>query len=229
MKLANMEHLELLVVERTSDLSEILSEKELLLKEIHHRVKNNMQLITSLLTIQAKTIDDESIKAMFRMCQGRIQTMALIHESLYKSDNLKSISIHEYMSALTTNLSHFQQGSDFQPASIKLSVDPIVLDIDIAIVCGLIVNELVTNSLKHAFSRKQPDPTITVSLTATTDTYSLRVSDNGTGIKDLTALESPTTMGFSIISVLATHQLEGRIVLDNESGTSIEIIFPRDE
>ncbi len=229
MKLANVHHLEHLVEQRTREQTALLAEKELLLKEIHHRVKNNMQLISSLLTIQSQSIDDASIKSMFRMCQGRIQAMALIHESLYKSDDLRTINVEEYLKALALNLSSFQQAPDVSTPEITVSVDPIVMSIDTAIVCGLIVNELVTNSLKHAFNKNQSNSAINIYLATEENNYCLRVADNGIGVSDTTAFENPASMGISIISVLALRQLEGKMVLDNDSGTSVEIVFPIDQ
>ncbi|MCH7742162.1 MAG: hypothetical protein IIB71_05815 [Proteobacteria bacterium] len=226
MKLENIHHLEQLVEARTHDLTELLSEKELLLKEIHHRVKNNMQLISSLLTIQSQTIQDTSVKSMFRMCQGRIQAMALIHESLYKSDDLRTIDIGDYLKTLVTNIGNFQQKPDTPTPEINVSVDSIIMSIDTAIVCGLIVNELVTNSLRHAFRNTQDHPSVNISLGIFQNNYRLRVTDNGSGIIDTTAFEKPNSMGISIVSVLALRQLEGKIVLENDSGTSVEIIFP---
>ncbi|MCZ6503030.1 MAG: triple tyrosine motif-containing protein, partial [Gammaproteobacteria bacterium] len=226
MKLANVHHLEQLVEARTQDLTELLSEKELLIKEIHHRVKNNMQLISSLLTIQSQTIQDTSIKSMFRMCQGRIQAMALIHESLYKSDDLRTINIEDYLKALVANLNNFQQVQDVSTPEINVSVDPIIMGIDTAIVCGLIVNELVTNSLRHAFQNVHDHPSVKISLVKIENNYCLSVMDNGSGIGDTTVFEKPNSMGVSIISVLALRQLEGKITLDNDSGTSVEIVFP---
>jgi two-component sensor histidine kinase/ligand-binding sensor domain-containing protein len=225
-KLANIHYLEQLVEERTQTLALLLSEKELLLKEIHHRVKNNMQLISSLLTIQSQSIQDSSIKSMFRMCQGRIQAMALIHESLYKSHDLQAIDIKDYLKALVANLGNFQHSPNSSDPEISLSVDPIIMSIDTAIVCGLIVNELVTNSLKHAFPKAHDHPAISIALKKFESSYSLCVSDNGSGIVDATAFEKPDSIGVSIISVLALRQLEGKMVLNNISGTSVEIIFP---
>ena len=226
LKLANVHHLEQLVEAKTQDLTDLLSEKELLLKEIHHRVKNNMQLISSLLTIQSQTIQDPSIKTMFRMCQGRIQAMALIHESLYKSSDLRTVNIEDYLRSLVTNINDFQQIPDVPAPEINVSVDPIIMSIDTAIVCGLIVNELVTNSLRHAFRRIHHHPSVNISLKIIHDNYSLTVTDNGSGIVDTTAFEKPNSMGISIVSVLALRQLEGKIVLGSDAGTSVEIIFP---
>ncbi|MBT8385889.1 MAG: PAS domain S-box protein [Ignavibacteria bacterium] len=202
-----------------------LKEKEILLREIHHRVKNNLQTISSLLDLQAESINDSAALEAFRSSQSRIRSMALIHERLYKSENLSRIKAQEYIKNLTDYL---EATYDSQAGNIKLktNIQNILLNLDTAIPCGLIINELVSNSMKYAFPEDQAG-TIEVSLlVSSADNISLSVRDDGIGIPaDITVKNSPS-LGLQLVYLLA-KQINGTLITERENGTKVEIIFSK--
>ncbi len=198
-----------------------LKEKESLLKEIHHRVKNNMQIISSLLHLQAQHLKDPEAAEALKQCQNRIRAMALVHERLYREENLAKIDFQEYAEQLLVHL--FQA---FLPRSknisFSLQIEAPPLTIEIAIPLALITTELVTNSLKHAFSPGQTGE-ILVSLRKEENNLVLKVSDNGKGLPE----EIPEKFGLEIVRLL-TAQLSGTFKMQSRSGkgTEAEVIFP---
>ena len=154
-----------------------LKEKEVLLKEIHHRVKNNMQIISSLLSLQRGCVEGEETINVLRDSQGRVRSMAIIHENLYQSPTLSNINFKKYIKELVKVILRAEYG--YQGIEIRLEVDDIRLDIDTAIPCGLIINELVTNSVKYAFP--QDKGTITIKFEYL-EAYELTIADDGTGL-----------------------------------------------
>ena len=202
-----------------------LEEKEILLREIHHRVKNNLQTISSLLDLQADSIKDPAALEAFRSSQSRIRSMALIHERLYKSENLSRIKAQEYIKNLTDYL---EATYDSQAGNIKLKTDVqnILLNLDTAIPCGLIINELVSNSMKYAFPGEQAG-TIEVSLlVSSADSISLSVKDDGIGIPDDIKIENSPSLGLQLVHLLV-KQISGTLKTMRENGTRVEIIFPK--
>jgi len=200
-----------------------LKEKEILLKEVHHRVKNNMQVISSLLNLQSQHITDKDSRAMFQESQNRVRSMALIHEKLYTSEDLSHIDIASYIHSLTHQLITTYSTAASR-VSMNIAINDIFLTITTAIPCGLIINELVTNALKHAFPQKQKG-TITVSMTpSNTDTLTLTVSDTGIGFPEAIDFNNTTTLGMQLVTSLA-QQLEGTITLDRSKGTTFTITF----
>ena len=159
-----------------------LREKELLLKEVHHRVKNNLQVISSLLNLQARELQDPETARLFRESQGRVRSMALIHEQLYRSNDLARIDFAAYVQDLVR---HLEQGlgSEAAPVRFRLDIEPLPLSLDLAIPCGMIVNELVSNAQKHAFPNGQAGE-IRVEFTRQSGGYCLTVADNGVGIQE---------------------------------------------
>jgi two-component sensor histidine kinase len=157
-----------------------LAEKEVLLQEIHHRVKDNLQIVSSLIDLQARHTEDEQILEMFRESRDRIRTMALAHEKLYQSDDLAHIDLPGYIRTLATDLMHSYSISTNQIES-DIHIDDIALEIDMAMPCGLIINELLSNALKYAFPDNRPG-CITLELRQVQPgSYLLRVADNGAG------------------------------------------------
>ncbi|HOS40520.1 MAG TPA: PAS domain S-box protein [Spirochaetota bacterium] len=202
-----------------------LREKETLLKEIHHRVKNNFQLVTSLLSLQSMSVNDEHLEREFSEAQGRVRSMALVHEKLYQSADLGSIDFAEYAREMSQSLSRSFAGGRRAP-NIAVNAVEVRLGVDKAIPCGLILNELVTNSCKHAFPESwRGDPAIAVDLSEEGGAVTLRVSDNGVGIADAVALEQPQTFGLSLVSLLA-RQLRGTIRVARDGGTAVTVEFP---
>lgn len=217
------------VTERKQAIEQIkasLREKEVLLKEIHHRVKNNMQVITSLLSLQSKNIKDEQALSVFQDSQNRVKSMALIHETLYQSKDLSRIDFAEYLQKL---VAHVSRSYHLRPEAVKINinVDQVSLPIDMAVPCGLIINELASNSLKYAF----PSDTrgeINIMFRRDDAQYVLRVSDTGVGLPDDFDPERGKSLGMKLVRML-TGQLCGEMEHHNGMGTTFEIKFPEDK
>ena len=198
-----------------------LKEKDVLLKELHHRVKNNLQIISSLLRLQARHIQDRRILNLFQDSQSRIRAMAIIHENLYQSTDLANIKTYDYVKKITSNLlDSYQVNHNIE---IKLDVGSFDLKIDTTIICGLLINELVSNSIKHAFV-PQVEGEIKISFLNLEDNkYLLEVSDNGIGINKY-CLNQEQSIGLQLVWNLV-EQIEGSISCDTTSGTSFNITF----
>ena len=200
-----------------------LEEKEVLLKEIHHRVKNNLQIISSLLHLQSEKVEDTTFLKAFDDSQHRIRSMALIHEELYESADLARIDFVGYVRRLTNHL--FESfGIDQQRISLAIEIDGVLLTIDKAIPLGLIINELVSNSLKYGFGDSRKGR-ILIRLAASEedDTFTLSVSDNGSGFPSDIDLENTDTLGLRLVNTLV-GQLKARLELDHSEGTTFRII-----
>ncbi|MEG4836513.1 PAS domain S-box protein [Microcoleus sp. B9-D4] len=206
-----------------ANLKNSLREKEILLKEIHHRVKNNLCVVASLLELQSNTVADPQVSKMFEESQNRLYSMALIHEKLYRSTNLAQINFGEYLEDLVSNLFHSYNISNNQ-IQLQVLAEPISLNLETATPCGLIANELVSNTLKHAF----PDGTtgtVSVECYQTGDReINLLVKDNGIGFPQNLDFRKTHSMGFQVVCTL-TEQLEGTIEISREFGTSFHLKF----
>jgi len=207
------------------ELKASLQEKEVLLREIHHRVKNNLQIIFSLLNLQAGYLKDKQALEIFKNSQSRIKSMALIHEKLYHSKDLARINFAEYIRDLVKNLfSAYPVNSD--AITLKLNLENVCLGIDAAIPCGLIVNELISNSLKHAFPEGRSGE-ICVEIYLMADSkVALFVSDNGIGLPEEFNLKDSKTLGLQLVDDLI-NQLEGNIELKRNEGVEFKLIFPK--
>jgi two-component system response regulator len=201
-----------------------LKEKEVLLREIHHRVKNNLQIIFSLLNLQSGYIRDSHALDMFRECQNRVRSMALIHEVLYQAKDLARVNFAEYIKNLALNLFR-SYGVSSEVISLNISVREVMLEIDTAIPCGLIINELVSNSLKYAFpGGKTGKITIDMHLEDGNQLI-LIVSDDGVGLPAGLDFRNTETLGLQLVNTL-TDQLKGLIEVQGKQGTEFKIIFP---
>jgi two-component sensor histidine kinase len=201
-----------------------LHEKEILLREIHHRVKNNLQIISSLLNLQVATESSDTVRKGLIDNQSRIRSMALVHELLYLSPDLGRINFTEYLRTLTARLlGTYSVG----PERIELAVEgePVLLDIDTAIPCGLIVNELVANAIGHAFPRPRTGRITVTILMRSGELLSIEVRDDGIGIPADVTLESAGTFGLRIAQTL-TRQLAGTIRIERDHGTVVHLEFP---
>jgi PAS domain S-box-containing protein len=201
-----------------------LREKEVLLREIHHRVKNNMQIISSLLSHQMENIKDNKIIDIFTESQNRILSMSLVHEKLYQSRDLRNIDLKDYINDLGVNLF---QSYEIHSGNIRLNIDveDILLDIDLAIPIGLILNELITNSLKYAFPDGMKGE-IKVLFRSTNDNMlELVVNDNGIGLPEDLDFRKTRTLGLHLVTVLAENQLHGKIEMNRFKGTEFRIKF----
>ncbi len=204
-------------------ISASLEEKEILLKEIHHRVKNNMQVISSLLSLQSKNIPDKHTQDLFNESRNRIRSMALIHEKLYQSKDLYKIDFRSYVVDLLNNLmiSYGIRGKNIRQ---EIDIENISFDIDTAITLGLIINELVSNSFKHAFN-KIKNGTLIVSIHKEGKKFILIVKDDGQGIPEDFNLKNSETLGLQLVDTLI-EQFYGKYQIKNNNGTEFIIEFP---
>jgi PAS domain S-box-containing protein len=207
-----------------AQLTASLREKEILLKEVHHRVKNNLQIVSSLLELQSDALDDAALLAQFRDSQDRIRSMALVHETLYQSQELARLDLARYIHTLSAQLVQ-SYNIDPQRISVRIQVDPIVLDMDQAIPCGLILNELLSNAFKYAFPQNRTGE-VHIELHAdTTQQAALMVHDNGIGFPDEIDFRHTESLGLQLVTML-TEQLQGTITLERADGTTFTLTFP---
>ncbi len=207
-----------------NELRTSLNEKEVLLKEIHHRVKNNLQVISSLLNLQARHLKDPEAQIVFRESQDRVKSMALIHETLYQSKDFSKIKFDEYIQKL---IAYISRSYKVTPQSVKIdhAIGDIALDIDSAVPCGLLINELVSNALKHAFPEGRKGK-VTVVLDCIENDYRLIVSDDGVGFAAKTEIGKSNSLGLKLVASL-TDQLGGQLELCHAVGTKFTITFPK--
>lgn len=202
-----------------------LQEKQLLLKEIHHRVKNNLLVVASLLDLQANYIEDENILKMFKNSENRIYSMALIHEQLYKFHDLKRLNLAIYIADLVDKLSSSHETNE-KEISFMVDTDDVVINIETAHPCGLIINELIVNSLEHAFPEKNHSQGM-IGLALKQDAnglISLSVKDNGIGLPIGFDPEESESLGLQLVYTLV-EQLDGELKLDSSDGTNFQITF----
>jgi PAS domain S-box-containing protein len=205
-----------------------LEEKEVLLREVHHRVNNNLTTIIGLIGLQKDELSDPAVTAEFSELSGRIRSMSLVHELLYQSETKSRIDLQGYLE----NLVDHMDGAYNSRAAVRMSIAAagVEMDLDNAIPCGLIVNELITNAFKHAFPEGQPRPgeqECEIAVTAGWDSsaYTLMVSDNGVGLPADLDWTTTQSLGLQLVTMLGAHQLNGQIELDRSKGTRFCLIF----
>jgi two-component sensor histidine kinase/HAMP domain-containing protein len=202
-----------------------LAEKEVLLKEVHHRVKNNMQLIQSLLNLQASEIGEPLFKEALADSNNRIKCMGLIHETLYRSDDIGRLNFEHYIKQLVTYLHKvYSRYENIEKPHFK--IDQIEMDMDMSITCGLILNELATNAFKYAFNRSQKGIVEIELQKKGRHHVELVVRDNGIGLPDEIDIDQSASLGLKIVSMLAQDQLQGTIHIHRGNGTAFHIRFP---
>jgi len=179
-----------------------------------------MQIISSLLNLQSRYIKHEQYKEMFKDCENRIRSMALLHEKLYQSKDLENINAHEYITTIVHGLAR-SYGGQYIVWTVK--VDDISMGIDTAVPCGLIISELVSNALKYAFPHKKGE--ITVKFNAVNGNINLVIADNGVGIPDTIDFRTTETLGLRLVTILVEDQLDGHINLVKDKGTEFYITF----
>jgi PAS domain S-box-containing protein len=200
-----------------------IKEKEVIIKEVHHRVKNNMQVISGFLLLQANFIEDPVLIEKLNECQQRVRTMALVHEKLYQSKDLGYIGAEEYIKSLVSDLLNSSTLTTI--VDVKVNVDNVSVNLDIAIPCGLVINELLTNSLKHAFKDRQTG-NITLDMHLGDDhKFRLTIQDDGVGLPLDFETRSAASLGMQLVHVLV-RQLGGEIKVNSDNGARFEIIFP---
>jgi PAS domain S-box-containing protein len=204
-----------------------LQEKEVLLKEVHHRVKNNLQVISSILNLQSSYVKDQGTLNILKESQNRIKSMAFIHESLYQTKDFTSINFSEYVVNLSHNL--IQSYSNFDnEIKLNLDIQNVFLNLDLAIPCGLIINEIVSNALKYAFVDKTGDCEVSVKMTLSDENLVLEVADNGIGLPKEIDYRNTQSLGLQLVVTL-TDQLNGTIEMDSANGTKYTIIFKQNQ
>ena len=200
-----------------------LREKETLLKEIHHRVKNNLQVIASLLRLQARHLKDSQARAMFEESQNRVHSISLVHEKLYRAGDLARIDFYDYLLTLTKGLSDGWKGTGI-PVNVVVEAAGVQLGVDTAIPCGLIVTELVTNALKHAFPNAAPGSIRVAAVVEPEGWLKLTVQDNGVGVPENLDFHRAGSLGLELVGSLV-RQLGAKIEIGREGGTSFRIHF----
>jgi len=201
-----------------------LEEKEILLKEIHHRVKNNLQVICSLLNLQKSKHDNEVILNILNDSEHRVKSMALIHEKLYRSHDLSSIDISDYTRKLVTVLFRSFEGQNSR-VKLDIKMEEFFLGVDQAVPLGLIINELASNALKHAFSNITNGELIIESNLINDNCFELVIKDNGKGLPENLDQIKSDSLGLQLVNTL-TNQLDGKLEATSENGTRWVISFP---
>ena len=201
-------------------LKQALGEKNILLQEIHHRVKNNLQVISSLLGLQSRYVKDEGLLDAIKSGRGRVQSMSLLHQNLYREENLKGVKMKEYFSNLTQNLFD-TYNIDEDNITFSTDIDDLELDIDTVVPLGLIANELITNSLKHAFNGGKSG-NIHVVLKEEGNKLKLEVSDDGRGLPEGELPITGKSLGTKLINSFA-EKLDAEIKVESINGTTISI------
>ncbi len=210
-----------IIEQHTRRIEESLREKEVLIKEVHHRVKNNLQVITSLLSMQLPHIENPEALQMFKDSRDRVRTMALIHEKLYNSENFSQVDLGDFIVTMADELQH--QYADAGNIAFDMNIDKVFITIDKAVPCGLIVNEILTNSLKFAFLGRSSG-TIRISLVREGDTVTLAIGDDGIGLPEDLDPARVHTLGLQLISILGA-QIEAEITSIRENGTGYTYVF----
>jgi len=204
------------------NLKSSLKEKEVLLKEVHHRVKNNLQVISSILNLQSSYLEDEKIINILRESQDRIKTMSIIHESLYQANDFSKINFSQYIVSLSKNLVHSYGNFDsFVETTYK--IDDVHLSLDLSIPCGLIINELVSNALKYAFKGREKGK-LNISLLLKNEMVTIIVADNGVGMPANINIRETNTLGLQLVTSLV-EQIDGELKMENNKGTTFTITF----
>lgn len=214
------DQLQQMVSSRTTE----LREKEVLLKEVHHRVKNNLQIISSLLNLQASSRKNEKFQSVLKDSENRIRSMALIHEKLYRSENLSRIDFTEYINSLITHLiQSFAVNNDM--IEFKVDLDEIRLELDTAISCGLLINELVSNSIMHALPQGNRGEISIILRKNGNREFTMKIGDNGVGLPPDFEIDTAETLGLQLVASLV-DQLRGRMEIMRTDGCTFVIAIP---
>jgi two-component sensor histidine kinase len=208
---------------KNKSIDKALAQKDILLKEVHHRVKNNLQIIASLLNLQTMKMENEVTKQAIEDSKSRVQAIALMHKSLYQDEHLNKVDLKGYVNDLVDNQKLLIKQENNQ-INFNLNVDEIIVSIDDAVPLGLIISELISNSTKHAFTKHVPDPTVYIHIAKTKEVITLVYSDNGVGLSDEFDLFNGESLGYEIITAL-TDQLQGTIQIISKKPFQIEVKF----
>jgi two-component sensor histidine kinase len=214
------------VNDKTKSINDLLDQKELLLQEVNHRVKNNLQVILGYITIMTNRLDSpqNSSKELFISLKNRIESISLLHQNLYEQDDIVAINLEKYFHDIC-----FKIQSLYQEHNVRFLINThhYNFDFEYSMILGELVNEIVTNSLKYAFDNTSSNPTINISLTKEKDEYILEICDNGIGyIEDVDEVKNQNSLGKKLIKKFITHRLKGSYTIDNQNGTKYFISFP---
>jgi two-component system, sensor histidine kinase PdtaS len=209
--------------ERTADLTASLKERDVLLQEIHHRVKNNLQIISSLINMQIRRLKVDAARTVLKECKTRVDTISLIHEKLYQSRDFSNVSFPDYARSLANTVLHVSEAAN--RVTLEHHVEPVALPVGKAIPCGLILNELLTNALKHGYPDGRTG-NIEIQLRHVPDAQlELLVRDNGVGMSNPDIKAARSSIGLQLVSTLA-EQLGGQVRIEVEGGTLVSVCFP---
>jgi two-component sensor histidine kinase len=214
--------LEQRVQDRTSELTASLREREVLLQEVHHRVKNNLQVISSLINMQVRKLTGDADRTALEECQTRVQAIALIHEQLYQSRDYANVPFSQYARILVNNVFH-TMGVSHDSVKLDLAIADVAVPVDKAIPCGLLLNELITNALKHAFKDRR-DGELRVELARSDRTIRLVVADNGVGLPPDLDIRGTSSLGLRLVNTLV-RQLRGALAVGAHDGARFELSF----
>lgn len=210
-----------------SQLQKSLDEKEILIKEVHHRVKNNMEIISSLLAMQLRRAKDDEIKYILKQSMSRINTMALVHEFLYLGENLAHINLQDYIVRLVQDIKelYISQNTDL---TVDLHIDELIFSTNRCIQIGMILHELCVNALKYAF-KEDRENLLCIHIKDLEENIHIKIRDNGDGIKDINSLYKSESIGMQLIHSIVEDQLDGTIEFINNNGLECNIIFSKKE
>ena len=210
----------------TRKLQSSIKEKELLLREIHHRIKNNMQVLSSLISLQRRSRVNDADREFLLTCHNRVQSMALVHEKLYQSPDLATLDLREYIRSLCTVLLKAHGADEHRQICMQYEMDPLPIGVDTAIPCGLAINELVSNAVTHAFpDRDKGTIRIRLSTQRGAEEFGLTVSDDGIGMSQDWEEVAKDSFGMRLVQMLIEDQLGGEMTVDGTQGTRIDLNF----
>lgn len=221
----NIQTLDTKVAKRTLELEQLLSEKEVLLKEIHHRVKNNLSIIIALMQLKEHQAKSEESQALLLELQERIYAIELLHRQLYQSTSLTHIAFDVYVKGLVENMRH-TYATDDANISLNVTIEPVTLSIEQALSCGLLMNECVTNAIKHAFDEQ--GGAISILFSCEHEACMLEIHDTGKGLGEAFSLHTHTTLGMQLIEGIVTNQLQGEITYKSQEGAHFYFRFERE-
>jgi two-component sensor histidine kinase len=201
-----------------------LKDKEVLLKEIHHRVKNNLQIVVSLMRLESRAFSEEKVRAAIKDLETRVRAMALVHEHLYHSSDLAKIGFRDYLKVLCEELFR-TYSADGGRIRLEIDAEAVALDIGRAIPCGLIVNELLTNAIKYAFPGNRKGLIRIAIRNISGNEVEIAVSDDGIGLPETLDIRNTQTLGLQLVTTLVENQLKGRVELERADGTRFSIRF----
>ena len=210
-----------------SELQKSLDEKEILLKEIHHRVKNNMEIISSLLAMQLRRAEDNEVKNILKQSKSRINTMALVHEFLYLGENLAYINLQDYIKKLIEDIKELYISQNTK-LEIDLYIDKIIFSTNRCIQIGMVLHELCVNALKYAFKENREN-LLCIHIKKIDDKIHVKIRDNGEGLEDVNCLYKSDSIGMQLIHSIVEDQLDATIEFKNNNGLECNIIFSKDE